>query len=1048
MTRFTIVPAGAGAGKTHRIKEQLTEWVRAGDVRPERILAVTFTEAAAGELRERIRTSLLEAGMIDAALAVERAYVSTIHGLGLRVLTEHAFAAGSAPQPRHLSDAERDLLIRQALAHCEVLDPVMANPERYGYARTWAEGVEDGFRGAVLRMIDLLRGLGDAGSDPALIDAACARLTRIYGKTLADGEPLRARLSDAAQAMLAMFPNGCVDMPGLKGGPLATFRADLKNLRGAVESDRLTWEWKLWGKLRDLRMAKRGCPTPEGYDAHAQAVMQAAHAIVDHPGPLADADLHLRCLIGGAQAIMADYAERKRALGVIDFSDMIVQAERLLRDNAAVLDALLAEVDCVIVDEFQDTNPVQFALLWRLAARAPRTLLVGDLKQSIMGFQGADPRLTGALVQAFPDRVDALARNWRSDPRVMDFVNAMGAGLFGAGYTALEPTRPPTGQPFLEAIVLEDTRASRKARPEQYVAGRIRDILADGELVTDRATGELRPARPSDIAVLVARNSAAAAYAAKLTEFGLPVRISAEGWAASRAVAAACHALAFVADPADSHAALCLLTLGPVALPLDIAMMALVDGTLLDRPELAGLRALASLARTAPVAVVVSQVIQMAGLPDWADVLPDSAQAQADLIRLEHEAAEFDASHPDMKAAAGFYGCSTKVFLGWLSVQSDRDFDRHPDPSSGSALGVEIVTWHASKGREWPITIVAELDRQIGERPGNSTAEFSDFSDLDAVLSKAQLIHTPRLDVPERMQRFLDDRLPAAMQGARNLLYVALTRARDRLILEWPLGQFGKAAEQDDPAPFMAQILTDEAGIKLALGELAIGGKTLPCRVMMSAAGAPVPDEAPVLKPETLRFGALRDLHDIALTEWRQRPSQLSTTQLPGQAVPHELGTAFAGGETMAAMQRGTGWHLAFRTLAARPDLADRLHAATGLDQATLAAIAAQATALRRHLAAEGFPDLNFELPVQIDHPDGSQLNGVIDLLAEGPQGLVIIDHKTGGGTFAAYWPQLAAYADAAARALARPVCRVGIHWMNTGTVEMLEMPDGRRPAL
>lgn len=1040
MTQFTIVPAGAGAGKTHRIKEQLTDWVRAGEVRPDRILAVTFTEAAAGELRERIRASLLDAGMIDAALAVERAYVSTIHGLGLRVMTEHAFAASTSPQPRHLSDAERDLLIRQALAHCEVLAPVMADPERYGYAATWAEGVEDGFRGAVLKMIDLLRGLGDAGAAPQLIEDACARLRHVYGQTAADGAPLEATLRRAAQDMLALFPNGALDLPGLKGSPLDTFRKDLANLRSAAETDRLSRDWKLWGKLRDLRMTKRGCPTPPGYDAHAEVVMAAAGRIIDHPGPLADAVLHLQCLIGGAQAIMADYAARKRALGVIDFSDMIVEAERLLRDDASVLDAVLAEVDCVIVDEFQDTNPVQFALLWRLASRAPRTLLVGDVKQSIMGFQGADPRLTQALIAAFPQNVAPLDRNWRSDPRVMEFVNEMGAGLFGADYTRLAPTRQPTGQPVLEVISLADSRAARKPPPEQYVAGRIRAILDDGDLVSDHQTGVLRPARPSDIAVLVARHSAAARYAETLAAFGLPVRISAEGWAGSRAIAAACHALALVADPADSHAALCLLTLGPAAIPLEAAMIALADGTLAQRPELAPLLGLAPLARTLPMAALVPQVLMAAGLRDWADVLPDSAQVQADLVRLEHEAAEFDAAHPDMKAAAGFYGYSPKVFLGWLAAQSERDFDRHPDPSSGAALGVEIVTWHASKGREWPITIVAELDREIGERPGTTVAEFADFSDLDAVLSTARLIHTPRLDVPERLAHFLADRLPAATQGARNLLYVALTRARDRLILEWPLGKFGKAAEQDDPAPFMAQLLRDEAGLKPALGQLTIGAVTLPCRTILSANGAPVPQGDPPGEADTLRFGQTRPLPHGPQTEWRQRPSQLAAVPLGGKPATQVLGPGFAGAEVMAATQRGGAWHLAFRTLAARPELIDRLPAATGLDAATLAAIAAQAAALRARLAQDGFPDLHFELPIQIDNPDGSQLNGVIDLLAEGPEGLVIVDHKTGGGSFAGYWPQLAAYAEAAARALGRPVRRVGIHWMNAGTLEMLDV--------
>lgn len=130
---LVIVPAGAGAGKTHRIKTQLSDWVKRGVVRPERILAVTFTETAAAELRERIRAGLLADGLVSEAMAVERAYVSTIHGLGLRLLTEHALAAGASPQPRHLGDAERDLLIRQSLAHAKSLDTIKAEPERFGY---------------------------------------------------------------------------------------------------------------------------------------------------------------------------------------------------------------------------------------------------------------------------------------------------------------------------------------------------------------------------------------------------------------------------------------------------------------------------------------------------------------------------------------------------------------------------------------------------------------------------------------------------------------------------------------------------------------------------------------------------------------------------------------------------------------------------------------------------------------------------------------------------------------------------------------------------
>ncbi len=158
---------------------------------------------------------------------------------------------------------------------------------------------------------------------------------------------------------------------------------------------------------------------------------QAAAGVVGHPGPLKDACTNLTALVTGAQAIMAGYEVRKRALGVIDYADMIAGCEALLRNHPNVLASVLGEVDCVIIDEFQDTNPVQFAFLWQLAARAPRCLLVGDAKQSIMGFQGADPRLSQALAEANPGAVDPLRQNWRSNPRLTEALNAVGQGLFG-----------------------------------------------------------------------------------------------------------------------------------------------------------------------------------------------------------------------------------------------------------------------------------------------------------------------------------------------------------------------------------------------------------------------------------------------------------------------------------------------------------------------------------------------------------------------------------------------------------------------------------------
>ncbi len=1061
---FQIIPAGAGSGKTYKIKSDLADWIRAGKVRAHRVMTVTFTEAAAGELKSRIRGALLAQGMVAEALALERAHVSTIHGLGLRILTEHAFAAGASPQPRHLSDAERELLIRQELARCSELDAIKRDPRRYGYTGSWGavrKSAEDELREAVFKTIDLLRGLGDGGTDAALAEDAVRRLRASYGPVEADGAPLEARLQRAAGALLAAFKTGGTPFAGGVQTARKDFDAQLAALRAARDGDGLGANWKIWTTLANLRTKVRGVAIPERFVELSEDVMQAAGAISRHPGPLDDACTHLRALVTGAQAIMDGYAARKREAGVIDFADMIAESERLVRRNPAVLDAILAEVDCVIVDEFQDTNPVQFALLWRLAKAAPRVLLVGDTKQSIMGFQGADPRLSDALAATHADQTVPLVTNWRSDPRIMGLVNSLGAGLFGAGYVPLAAQRRETGNTCLEVLRVNCGRGSRapKSRPEQHVAARIKALLDDQTPIVERHSPleapQTRALRPGDIAILCRTHSHAEAYADRLQDLGIAVRINRKGWLASPPVAAALNALALACDPADSHAALCLLTLGPAAMELQHAMELLTQGRLLDSPQLAGLRDLADHAPAMPLASLLAEVIERAGLGDWARRLPDGEQRRADLLRLEAEVANFEDAHRDMLAAAGFYGHSAPVFIGWLHGQRDeRDFDRHPNPAAGAAEAVEIVTWHAAKGREWNVVVVTGLDGGISENPGTLRAEFTDFDNLDNVLDKAVLRYTPKLAIKEKQEIFVQARRAAAEDGARRLLYVALTRARDRLILEWPEFKLKKPSAGPGPGNF-AEMLVQEGGLKVQPGKLVVGETGWPARILECCEEVPPEFNAPqpVAYAPPLGFGDRRAAAGggkspekaPARTPWRVRPSQLAAENAPppGPVQHIDLGAPVPldGDGFDQADQRGTAWHLAFRTAVLRPDLQQRARAATGLDQQAADALLAQAQALTGWLKGAGYDRLHLELPVQIEEPTGAQTNAIIDLLAEGDGGFLIVDHKSGAPAelaagFAGYRGQLAAYAQVIARQFPhKPVRGLAINWMRAGIV-------------
>ena len=1044
---LTIVPAGAGSGKTFRIKSDLTKWVKGNLVAPDRILAVTFTEAAAAELRGRIRASLLAEGMVEAALAVEQAYVSTIHGLGLRILSEHAFAAGASPQPRALAEAERDLLIRQAMAHAQSLEAVKADLPRFGYRSSFFSNAsqEDSFRGRILTTIDLLRGLGDNGNDPQLVDAAVARLRDLYGRVESDGAPLEARLLAAIDALLARFLND-LTAHATSDAARTAFEKDFRNMKRAQRPGELRRDWGLWRALSELRQSKRGAPTPDGYDALSDEVIAAAADIAVHPGPLEDACAHLTALIHGAQEVMSKYAEMKREAGVIDYADMICDAERLLRTRPEILKALLSEVDCVIIDEFQDTNPVQFALLWRIAQSAKRVLIVGDTKQSIMGFQGADPRLSEALERQNPDAASPLTGNWRSDPRLMQMVNAISKGLFGEAYVPLEPQRPETGKAFAEFLRIPEGRRSKKSRPEEHVAARIADILAEAGPVVERESDPkaptFRPVEPRDIAILAPTHSMATRYATALKRQGVPVRISATGWLDSPAVMAARNGLAFAVDPTDRHAALALLTLGPSSMPLQQAMSLLADGGLEACAELAGLRALAETAPAMPLETLLPQVLSAAGVLDWAARMPEAAQAHADLMRLSAEVSEFVSAHRDFKAAAGFHGASAQVFLGWLEARrEERDFDRHPDPGQSAGQGVEIVTWHASKGREWPITVVVGLDKKIGEKPGTLRAEFTDFSDLSAILERALLIWTPDLPIKEKKDAFIADRRAASEADARRLLYVALTRGRDRLILEWPDFALKKLGESDGPANH-AEMLVLEVGMEPEAGSLKIGGASFPARILMCSAEAPGMLEASGVQEasERLAFGELRSMLEMQQTAWRVRPSSIAQDPLPQVQtrivqldVPPQAVSLVA-----TASERGTALHRAMRVLLLRPDLRPRLSAATGFEEATLDLLQAQADALKKWLTAEGYTQIECEVPIQRREVSGAEFNGIIDLLATGDGKQLILDHKSGAGSFAGYFAQLDAYRSVLAEQVEAIKPDVAIHWIDRAELEIL----------
>ena len=1096
---LSIVPAGAGSGKTFAIQQRLGEWVAAGKVAPERIMAVTYTEAAATELRERISAKLLALGRVDDALRLSEAYITTIHGFGLRVLAEFAFDAGVSPQPRLLNDYEQSTLIRRALARTDRADTIAERLEAFGYSYDFSNNraAVDIFRDDILAAIGLLRSIGaasDGATDPMLLSTA-KNVAERYGKTASEGAICKAALG-AAAGLLREFPESMDRVYGGSRAAREDFIRDFRNLTRATRTDALGHDWKLWQALRTLRTSNTRLKLPERYDELAFRVKDAAARLQVHPGPLEQSIEHVAALLRAACGALQHYDDAKRQAGLVDYDDMISMAGRLLRARPSVLDTLAGRIDCMVVDEFQDTNPLQFELLWRLRAAGVPTLIVGDLKQAIMGFQGADPRLFEALIDNNPEQASPLTQNWRSQPRLMHAINAFGRALFPCKpeYAALQPQAPASPMEPLEIVWFRKNTRSGGRRARAYTIGeRIQQLLADpSQRVIDPETKRPRRLRGGDIAVLCQTHAALATYATTMRAAGLQVNCTEDGWLESRSVQLAWYALSYLANSADRHAALYLAVTELGSLSLEEGLRQLMEQGRVEDPLLHKLDALAEGVADRTIYALVADTLAAIKLFDRVWLWPDGEQARANLVHLMGLAAEFMNSNREALAHGGYHGSGIQTFLAWLRAKAEQD-DRQPDKKVLDEDAIVLRTWHSSKGLEWPVVAVCQLDHKFGARLPELALGYGSFGDLSRLLEQIRIVYWPNYACPEQNVAARIALRAVAETEARRLLYVALTRARDRLILEWPeylekqweeeadvlqqiaealvldkeqeaeertvAGDLGMRLSQEIPAgSSFWSLLRDhcslERGNSKASDEpgaaLVVDGEKIPCLAPKGHIELPeeigyadpeAPRELPVTGRRAIRPASVQS----ELTPDSRKPSEIDEGRAATFKVRHER---YSGGLILNldlhGAELGTFLHRCFEVLGSRPDLVPRIPELTGVE-ASLPAIEAIADAVERFeawLARDmGRQEVLREWPLLMLDGSGSVISGTADLIARTASGAWVIDHKSDNiddpaEAFQKYRGQLDAYATAL-RAQDMRVLGVGINWIRLGVVTL-----------
>ncbi len=512
MSAIEIISASAGSGKTTHLATVLERAIVERRARPDAILATTFTKKAAAELTERARTRLLAAGRVDEAQRLAAARIGTVNAVCGRIVSDFAFELGHSPDMRVLDEQTAALTLRQALSR------VVTPPEREQLAELKLRFWEFDWTELIERMVTLAHANRiDAASFETGAARSVAELMPLFG----EAEPAAAAvaLDEALAAALEAFIGG-VDLE--RDTTLKTRDAldDAGSALARLRSGR-PLRWKDWLKLAHMDVGKRS-------RAVAAPVAVAAAAHERHPRLHADLRRAIALIFDVGKRALDAYNDYKRAWGAIDFADQEVYALELLA-VPAVRAQLRSEIDLVLVDEFQDTSPLQLAIFLKLAELAPRSVWVGDQKQAIFGFRGTDPALMDAAIAAIVGGGDpeTLSRSRRSRPDLVRLTSRLFAPAFacqGIPPVRVTLTPEPDTEPEGLGPIVERWRwpADNKAQDVAALAAAVRSFLGDSDAcVRDRESGEVRRARPGDVAVLCHTNDTCAAVARELAAVGV-----------------------------------------------------------------------------------------------------------------------------------------------------------------------------------------------------------------------------------------------------------------------------------------------------------------------------------------------------------------------------------------------------------------------------------------------------------------------------------------------------------------------------------------------
>lgn len=1160
-----LVSAAAGSGKTRVLTERLMAYLTDAEhpVDLDRFLIITYTRAAAAELRARILDSISDRIAADpenrrlrrqSALCA-RAQIGTIHSFCGDVLRENCAAVGLAPDFQ-VADAERTDALK-AMALDKLLEHAYESIHEDAAFRLLVDTAGAGRDDA--RLSALIRNLHEKMQSHARPDRwAEEQIDRLRLEGVTDagqtvwGQELLTQTRESAaywageleRLLQVMAQPGNEWLMTAYGESVSESAA---GVRAVVRAAAQGWD-QTRQALEDVTFPRlksvRNAPDPALKD-QIKARRDTCKKAVDElraqyaePSEKMLADLRatapaMERLLRLTLEFGARYAAEKRRRALVDFADLEHFAAQLLTDDDGNPTPLAREISTryteILVDEYQDVSEVQDLIFRAVSQSGQNRFFVGDVKQSIYRFRLADPGIFLDKYNRYADAPSApagaprrilLQENFRSRREVLEAANLVFENIMSTSLGELDYDENarlqcaadyPDGGALPELCLLalpdkEDGPAPEKAALEaDYVARRIRALVDSGTPVQDH--GATRPADWGDVVILLrSANAVGPVYRRALTAHGIPVfSEQGGGFFESLEISVLLSLLAVIDNPHQDVPLIAVLRSPLFGFTADdLAAVRACDKehdfytALTAAAETrddcrAFLETLSDYRRLAPdleLGALLWHIYDDRNLMALCCAMPDGDARRRNLMLLFDLAQQFEET--------GYRGLHR--FVVWLRHQADEG--REPTVSGGERRAVRIMSIHKSKGLEFPIVFLADLSRAFNKMDTRST-----------VLVHPQLGLGPKrtdtergIEYPTFARRAVASRLLREMLSEEmRLLYVAMTRAKERLILTGTFTDPEKAIAQlraGLSSPIAPEVLRRESTpmqwvLQSAL--LDADGRVFHMHTVPLAAG---PDNT---LPETTEAVAETAAADPALVETLSRnlafvyphaaaetlPSKVTATELKRLDAPEDAEAATlvappwrtfrkpdfqARERPLTAAERGTATHriLQYLRFADAGDEAavmrqiERLCAQGFLTrrEATAVRVPSILQLMRSELGArliraeaedKLLREFRFSLlyPAEALFPGAAEeqvlLQGVVDCCIEEGGTLTIVDYKTdriapdGVPERTAYYAsQLRAYAAAMTRIIGKPVKQRLLFFLHNGCISAVKDGAGR----